>query len=140
MDASLIDFEELDAIEHTRKVCLNCKNTGPAQYGRKYHCNQCGREWKTIEGLRDDPETHRCTLENGASLVWDDYTELWIDTVTGETHAPKAGISIMSATRSGDTTFSQKRRGPQLLPRLALGGFQAVAKAVFVNRRHTSNS
>jgi hypothetical protein len=89
MDASLIDFEELDAIEHTRKVCLNCKNTGPAQYGRKYHCNQCGREWKTIEGLRDDPETHRCTLENGASLVWADYTELWIDTVTGETHAPR---------------------------------------------------
>jgi hypothetical protein len=27
IDASLIDFEELDVIEQTRKVCLNCKNT-----------------------------------------------------------------------------------------------------------------
>ncbi len=88
IDPSLLDGDDLWAYEEERHVCLKCKNSGPAVYGRRYHCNQCGNEWQTVQGLNDDPKTHRCRLVNGESLIWDEYTELWVDPVTGDTHAP----------------------------------------------------
>jgi len=84
---SLSDLEELWVYELGRNVCLKCGNRGPAQYGRKYHCNQCGNVWPTIQALKDDPSAHRCTIREGVTLIWDPYTKLWIDPITAETYA-----------------------------------------------------
>jgi predicted phage terminase large subunit-like protein len=88
IDPSLIDYDELALHEKGRTTCHNCGNLGPAQYGPTYHCNQCGQEWKTILGMRDDSKTIRCKLDDAITLIWDDHCELWVDTVTGETYPP----------------------------------------------------
>jgi hypothetical protein len=84
---SLIQNDELEAYELGRRVCLKCENSGPAQYGRKYHCNRCGNEWLSILGLANDASTRWYDLPGGERLLWDEYTGLWVDPVTGDTHA-----------------------------------------------------
>jgi predicted phage terminase large subunit-like protein len=89
VDPALMSNDDLDAYELDRRVCQGCGSGGPAQYGRRYHCNQCGHEWKTLEGLRDEPRAHRCTLETGETLIWDEYTQLWVDPITADTYRPE---------------------------------------------------
>jgi predicted phage terminase large subunit-like protein len=85
--AEWADDEALAAYEKTRSVCQKCENTGPAQTRYKYHCNQCGQEWKTVKGLNEDPKTRSCVLASGERAIWDDYTNLLVNPLTGETHA-----------------------------------------------------
>lgn len=88
IDPSLMNSDELEAYESGRRACLKCKNRFAAQYGQRYHCNQCGNEWLTIRGLSNDSRAVRCNLPSGESLLWDEYTGLWVDPITGDTHAP----------------------------------------------------
>jgi hypothetical protein len=67
-------------------ICRECGNTGPAQYGRTYHCNQCGHEWKDLG--HEESDIYRCMLPGGEILIWDEGRELWVDTVNGNTYAP----------------------------------------------------
>lgn len=89
IDPVFMNNEDLEAFELDRRVCSQCKNRGPAQNGRIYHCNQCGNEWKTIAGLRDDPDTYACTLDTGERLLWDAHTGLWVDSITADTYRPE---------------------------------------------------
>lgn len=88
IDPSFIDKDALDAFELGRHACQECGNRGPAQTSFTYHCNQCGNEWKTLKGLKNDQSILRCTSPSGDPLVWDDYTGLWIDLISGDTYAP----------------------------------------------------
>jgi predicted phage terminase large subunit-like protein len=72
----------------TLPVCPKCQLSGPGQRRHIYHCNHCSHEWKTIAYQIENGELPRCTLSSGATAVWDERRGLWIDTVTGETHAP----------------------------------------------------
>jgi predicted phage terminase large subunit-like protein len=87
IDPSLLNTDELETYELGRGTCLECGNRGPARYGRKYQCNQCGNQWQTVQGLSNDPSAIRCRLPSGEALIWDYYTNFWVDPVTGDTHA-----------------------------------------------------
>ena len=88
LDPSLLDDDLLSCAGEPIK-CSECGNQGPAQYGRTFHCNQCGHEWKDIRYWRDCPEIPRCRLTDGGDyLVWDEGRGFWFDTVTGDSHLP----------------------------------------------------
>jgi predicted phage terminase large subunit-like protein len=86
IDPSLLDDDLLSSGGEPIR-CSQCGNRGPAQYGRTYHCNQCGHEWKDIRYWRDYSEIPRCRLADEI-LVWDDGRGVWVNTVTGETYPP----------------------------------------------------
>jgi hypothetical protein len=77
-----------DPFENVPAICCECGNDGPAQYGRGFHCNQCGHEWKDIRYWRDDPSIPRCQMEGGEILLWDEGRGFWVDLVNGETYPP----------------------------------------------------
>ena len=88
VDPSLLDDDLLSCAGELIK-CSNCGNQGPAQYGRTFHCNQCGHEWKDIRYWKECPEIPRCKLTDGGDyLVWDDGRGLWFNTVTGDSNPP----------------------------------------------------
>jgi Terminase RNaseH-like domain len=43
IDPSLLDDD--DQAENAIVICPICKKGEPAQYARRYHCNQCGHDW-----------------------------------------------------------------------------------------------
>ena len=87
IDPCLQDYDLLSPGGEVIK-CSNCGNQGPAQYGRTYHCNQCGHEWKDIRYWKDYPEIPRCTIPGGDVLVWDEGRGFWFNTITGESYPP----------------------------------------------------
>jgi len=88
IDPSLLDEDDESASGGGKAICPACQNQGPAQYGRTYHCNQCGHEWKDTRGLSGDSKLHRCETADGDVLVWDETQGLWVSTTTGETFPP----------------------------------------------------
>jgi len=82
------DQDEMNLYEKSRRICKKCNNASPAQVRRKYHCNQCGNEWPTIQGLIDEGGAGHCTSPNNATLFYDEYHGLCVDPVTAETFAP----------------------------------------------------
>jgi predicted phage terminase large subunit-like protein len=64
--------------------CPQCKNPGPAQYGRTCHCNQCGYKWNPHEEQIRSVPKH--VMENGNVVEWNDRIELWVDLETGATY------------------------------------------------------
>lgn len=87
LDPSLLD-DDLLVPEGEPIKCRRCGSTGPARYGRRYHCNQCGHEWKDIRLWRQETDIPRCRLESGELLVWDEGREVWVDVVNGDTYCP----------------------------------------------------
>jgi hypothetical protein len=81
LDPWLLD-DDLLVAEGEPVNCSGCGNSGPAQYGRRYHCNQCGHEWTDIRYWRQELSIHRCEV-NGEILVWDDGRKVWVNTVSG---------------------------------------------------------
>jgi putative hemolysin len=80
LDDDLLTYESIPA------VCPECRNGGPAQHGRTYHCNQCGYEWKDVR----DPNADllRCSLPGGELLICDEGRSLWVDVVRWGTYPP----------------------------------------------------
>jgi predicted phage terminase large subunit-like protein len=68
-------------------ACPQCGQTGPAQYGRRCHCNRCEHEWERADPL-SGKSSAQCQTEDGRILEWDEYRELWFDLETGETFEP----------------------------------------------------
>ena len=89
IDPSLLD-DDLLVAEGEPIKCRGCGGTGAAQYGRTYHCNQCGHEWKDIRYWQQEEDIPRCRLETGELLAWDDGRGLWVDVVNGDTYPPGA--------------------------------------------------
>jgi len=89
IDPSLLEDDPL-ASWGERISCSQCGNSGPAQDGRTYHCNQCGHEWKDIRYWKDYPEIiPRCKmLGSDDILVWDEGRGFWFNTITGDSFPP----------------------------------------------------
>ena len=84
---SLLDDDDPLSAD-TPAICPKCRNGGPAEVRYKYHCNQCGYEWRNARGLRECSDVPRCTLPGGEILVWDEGRGLWVDIVSGDTYSP----------------------------------------------------
>ncbi len=92
IDPSLFD-DDLLVPEGEIIKCRNCDNTGAAQYGRTYHCNHCGHEWKDIRYWQYEEDIPRCQLETGELLVWDDGRASWVDVVNGDRYPEGPGAA-----------------------------------------------
>jgi len=77
----------------TPAICPKCRKAGPAETRHKYHCNQCGYEWRNARGLRECSDVPRCTLPGGEIAVWDEGRGWWVDIVSGDTYPPENGTS-----------------------------------------------
>lgn len=88
IDPRLLDDDD-PLFSDAPAICPGCHSGGPAQYGRRFHCNQCGYEWQDVRTWRLNPDIIRCTAADGEILVWDEGRRLWIGTESGDLHRPR---------------------------------------------------
>jgi predicted phage terminase large subunit-like protein len=66
--------------------CPQCGNGSPTQYGRRCHCESCGKHWEQPDPFK--VEVQWCLLPDGTQLYWDRFQKLWVNPRSGETYPP----------------------------------------------------